>query len=38
MENTDKIKGLYRDYNVVIKPLIAEVEARIEQFPLPLFN
>ena len=38
MENTDKIKELYRDYNVVIKPLIAEVEARIEQFPLPLFN
>ena len=38
MENADKIKELYRDYNVVIKPLIAEVEARIEQFPLPLFN
>lgn len=38
MEDADKIKELYRDYNVVIKPLIAEVEARIEQFPLPLFN
>lgn len=24
--------------NTVIKPLIAEVEARTEQFPLPLFN
>lgn len=37
-ENIEKIQGLYKDYNAVIKPLIAEVEARIEQFPLPLFN
>lgn len=37
-ENIEKIRGLYKDYNAVIKPLIAEVEARIEQFPLPLFN
>lgn len=34
----DRIQGLYRDYNTVIKPLIAEIEARMEQFPLPLFN
>ena len=33
-----RIVGLYKDYNKVIKPLIAEVEARTEQFPLPLFN
>ena len=33
-----RIVGLYTDYNNVIKPLIAEVEARTEQFPLPLFN
>ena len=33
-----RIVGLYKDYNSVIKPLIAEVEARTEQFPLPLFN
>ena len=33
-----RIVGLYKDYNNVIKPLIAEVEARTEQFPLPLFN
>lgn len=38
MRNTEKIQELYRDYNTVIKPLIAEVEARSEQFPLPLFN
>ena len=37
MRNTEKIQELYRDYNTVIKPLIAEVEARSEQFPLPLF-
>lgn len=38
MEAADRIQGLYKDYNTVIKPLIAEVEARTEQFPLPLFN
>lgn len=38
MDTNTKIEGLYKDYNVVIKPLIAEVEARTEQFPLPLFN
>lgn len=36
--NEEKIRVLYSDYNTVIKPLIAEIEARIEQFPLPLFN
>lgn len=30
LENIEKIQGLYKDYNAVIKPLIAEVEARIE--------
>ena len=34
----EDIKNLYKVYNTVIKPLIAEVEARTEQFPLPLFN
>lgn len=38
MENNVRITALYQDYNTVIKPLIAEVEARTEQFPLPLFN
>lgn len=28
----------YKTYNEVIKPLIAEIEARFEEFPLPLFN
>lgn len=38
MEEDKRIIALYQDYNTVIKPLIAEVEARTEQFPLPLFN
>ena len=38
MEENKRIIALYQDYNTVIKPLIAEVEARTEQFPLPLFN
>lgn len=38
MEDNKRIIALYRDYNMVIKPLIAEEEARTEQFPLPLFN
>ena len=38
MEDNKRIIALYQDYNLVIKPLIAEVEARTEQFPLPLFN
>lgn len=38
MEDNMRIIALYQDYNTVIKPLIAEVEARTEQFPLPLFN
>lgn len=33
-----RIIALYKEYNMVIKPLIAELEARTEQFPLPLFN
>jgi hypothetical protein len=37
-DSHDKIVHLYLTYNTVIKPLIAEVEARMEQFPLPLFN
>ena len=38
METNMRIIALYQSYNTVIKPLIAEVEARTEQFPLPLFN
>ena len=38
VENNMRIVALYQEYNTVIKPLIAEVEARTEQFPLPLFN
>ena len=33
-----RIIAFYKEYNMVIKPLIAELEARTEQFPLPLFN
>ncbi|MDO5341871.1 MAG: hypothetical protein Q4F69_05395 [Bacteroidia bacterium] len=32
------LAALYKRYNVVIKPLIAEIEARSEKMPLPLFN
>ena len=32
MEDNKRIIALYQDYNLVIKPLIAEVEARTEQF------
>lgn len=38
MEGDQRIVSLYCDYNTIIKPLIAEVEARTEHFPLPLFN
>lgn len=38
MDGDKRIKAIYSDYNTIIKPLIAEVEARTEQFPLPLFN
>lgn len=38
MDGDKRIIALYNDYNTIIKPLIAEVEARTEQFPLPLFN
>lgn len=38
MEEDSRIVSIYSDYNTIIKPLIAEVEARTEQFPLPLFN
>ncbi len=32
------LKEYYKTYNEVIKPLIADFEAREEQFPLPIFN
>ena len=32
------LKPLYKSYNEVIKPLVAEIEARGQEFPLPLFN
>ena len=38
MDTDMRIIVLYKEYNMVIKPLIAELEARTEQFPLPLFN
>lgn len=34
----EALRTIYQDYNKVIKPLIADVEARTEKFPLPLFN
>lgn len=33
-----RLRPLYDTYNNVIKPLIAEIEARGEVLPLPLFN
>ena len=38
MDTDMRIIALYKEYNMVIKPLLAEIEARTEQFPLPLFN
>ena len=38
MVDENRVRELYVEYNTVIKPLIAEVEARMEQFPLPIFN
>lgn len=38
MDTDMRIIALYKEYNMVIKPLIAELEARTERFPLPLFN
>ena len=35
---TAQITLLYRTYNEVIKPLIAEIEVRYEKFPTPIFN
>lgn len=32
------LKPLYKSYNEAIKPLVADIEARSQQFPLPLFN
>jgi hypothetical protein len=34
----DKLALLYKDYNDVIKPLIAVLELYYEKFPLPVFN
>jgi hypothetical protein len=34
----DSFAPLYETYNNVIKPLIAEIEARFERFPTSLFN
>jgi len=33
-----KLSPLYKTYNEVIKPLIAEIEARTEHFPTSLYN
>lgn len=32
------LTSLYKTYNEVIKPLIAEIEVRYEKFPAPIFN
>lgn len=34
----NKVKTLYNQYNTIIKPLMAEIEAREERMPLPIFN
>ena len=41
MKNIDlstNLNPLYEAYNNVIKPLIAEIEVRYEQFPIVIFN
>ena len=35
---TPQLTLLYQTYNEIIKPLIAEIEVRYEQFPTPIFN
>ena len=37
-ESLKKLTPLYETYNGVIKPLIAEIEVRFEQFPTSIFN
>jgi hypothetical protein len=34
----DKLKSIYTDYQITIKPLIADIEARYQSFPDSLFN
>lgn len=37
-EQSSRIKECYSQYCGIIKPLIAEIEARAEAIPLPIFN
>lgn len=37
-ENLRLLKKLYQQYNNPVKPLLAEIEAVYEKFPLPLYN
>lgn len=34
----DRLQPLYHDYNTIVKPLIAEIEVRFEEFPVNIFN
>lgn len=38
LEFFERLTPLYHKYNVVIKPLIAEIEVRFESFPIQIFN
>lgn len=37
-ENLRLLEKLYQQYNDPVKPLLAEIEAIYEKFPLPLYN
>lgn len=37
-ENLRSLEKLYQQYNVPVKPLLAEIEAVYEKFPLALYN
>lgn len=37
-ENLRLLKKLYQQYNIPVKPLLAEIEAVYEKFPLALYN
>lgn len=37
-KQNEKIEQLYFEYKQIIKPLLAQIEATYEKFPIPLFN
>lgn len=37
-ENLHLLENFYQQYNMPVKPLLAEIEAVYEKFPLALYN